>query len=500
MTVPSIIRNEIPMSNSISLASLGHVLGISPSTPLATRDMCAELSVTFVPASHNTPRLQCFTSSLRNAFTLLGIRVLDELEACRPDGTFKSGVVVIAPGTFNDELLAINRVSSLYSNIIVGIHDEPAPLTETSSTQEKLDRIVGKLAWDMVHLSIYVTEESWTICTMNGGVVRFEGSCPIPSDVVKTLVPKLTAQVVPPKSSDLDHRPGTLTKSLTETDGIADDFTECSRLWSRNSYLLTHTSRENLKYRSALYRKIVARYLDQRSGMSYGFFARQLPVSSPRALLLKESSCTPSEQELENSPVLSLDGKQYVPVLVVDKWFLVEPVPVSVVTTRSGCRKNRLNPETDLVALNLDMGGITLMTPSGLPETTVSRPSFDTLTILAHALGNAFISSILQNIRPSSGFPELLARKGASMTHWHGYPEKTIFPEGYFSHGSANPPVSCSTPQSAAYSLLGKIEALEQALRGNLDYRGDIHIEPNHGTNIVGLLSLTETADLINSQ
>lgn len=487
------------MSNSISLASLGHLLGISPTTPLATADMCARLRVTFVSASQNTPRLQCFTSSLMDACKVLGIRVLDELEACRPDGTFKPGVVVIAPGTFNDELLAINRVSTLYNNIIVGIHDEQPPLTEASSPQEKLDRIVGKLAWDMVHLSIYVTEESWTICTMNGGVVRFEGSCPLPSDVLKTLVPKLTAQVVPPKASDLDHQPGALTGRLTEMHGIVEDFIECSRLWSSNSYLLTHTSRETLEYRSPLYRKIVARYLDQRSGMSYGFFARQLPVSAPRARLLSESSCMLNETEPEKKPLLSLENKQYVPVLVMNEWFLVEPVPVSVVTTRSGCKKNCLNPETDLLALRLDRGTITLMTPPGLPDTTVSRPSFDTLTILAHALGNAFISSILQRIRPSWQFPQILARKGASMTHWHGYPEKAIFPDGYFSHGRTNPPVSCSTPQSAAYSLLGKIEALEQALQDNRNYQGDIHIEPNHGTNIVGVLSLAETADLINN-
>lgn len=486
------------MSNRISLASLGHLLGISPATPLATADMCARLTVTFISAKKNTPRLQCFTSSLLNICKVLGIRVLDEQAACRPDGTFKPGVVVIAPGNFSDEMLAINRVSTLYNNIIVGLHDERPPLTAASSPQEKLDRIVAKLAWEMVHLSIYVTEESWTICTMNGGVVRFEGSCPLPSDVLKTLVPKLTAQVVPPKPSDFDHKPGTFRAGLTEMKEIVNDFTTCSHLWSSNHYLLTHTSRETLKYRSPLYRKIVARYLDQRSGMSYGFFARQQPVSAPPALLLKESACMLNESELRTLPFLYLENKHYVPVLVMNKWFLVEPVPVSVITTRSGCKKTSLNPETDLVALSLDRGAITLMTPQGLPDTTVSKPSFDTLTILSHALGNAFISSILQRIRPSWQFPEILAQKGASMTHWHGYPEKSIFPERYFSHGEDNPPVSCSTPQSAAYSLLGKIEALEHALHENCDYQGDIHIEPNHGTNIVGLLSLSETAILVN--
>ena len=487
------------MSKNISLASLGHLLGISPSTPLETGDMCRKLQLVFLPAKKKTPRLQCFTSSLINACNVLGIQVFSEDEACRSDGKFKPGMVVIAPGSFKDELLAINRVSTLYDNIIVGIHDEPAPLTEASLPQERLDRIVGKLAWDMVHISIYITNDSWTICTMNGGFVRFDGSCPLPSDVLKTLVPKLTAQVVPPKPSNFDHRPGGFTLGHTETaHEVSADFTRCSSLWSSNSYFLTHTSRETLKYRSPFYKKIVARYLDQRSGMSYGFFARQLPVSAPRAFRLKEYSSSLSETELREAPLLHLENKHYVPINVLNEWLLVEPVPVTVITTRSGCQKTSLNPETDLVAISLDQGNITLMTPHMLSEASESRPSFDTLTILSHALGNTFIASILQTIRPSWQFPVILARMGASMTHWHGYPEDSAIPEGYFLHGGNKPPVSCSTPQSAAYSLLGKIEALEQALQKNQEYKGDIHIEPNHGTNIVGSYSLTETAVLIN--
>jgi len=487
------------MSNSISLASLGHLLSIPPSTPIDTGAMCKQLQIVFVQPETKTPRLQCFISSLMNACKLLGIRVLSEQEACRADGKFNPGVVVIVPGTFKDEQLAINRVTTLYDNIIVGVHDEPPPLTERSSPQERLDRIVSKLAWDMVHISIYVTAENWTVCTMNGGFVRFNSSCPLPSDVLQTLVPKLTAQVVPPKPSDFDHKPGAFKIREPENQDLCRDFIECGKIWSSNNYLLTHTSRETLAYRSPLYRKIVARYLDQRSGMSYGFFARQQPVSAPPALHPEDSGISLSEEELRDLPHLSLNNKHYVPLRVLNKWYLVEPVPVTVITTRSGCKKTDLNPETDLLAITLDKSRITLMTPEGLPETTIVKPSFDTLTILAHALGNTFISSILQTIRPSWRFADILGRKGASMTHWHGFPEETVFPEGYFSHGSDKPPVSCSTPQSAVYSLSGKIEALEQALETNREYYGDIHIEPNHGTNIVGLRSLAETATIINN-
>lgn len=485
-------------SKSISLASLGHLLGISTDTPLVTSGMRKKLAVTFLSGKEDSPRLHCFTQALMHAFKILGIRVLDIAEATDRDGSFKPGIVIIAPGVFPDEQLAINLVPALYGNIILGVHDEEPPLTEHSSPQEKLDRIVEKLAWDMVHLSIYVTGDNWTICTMNGGVVKVEGSCPLPSDVLNILVPKLTAQVIPPDPSDLDHRPGTLQAAVSGMNNIVNDFRECSRLWSGNQHLLTHTSRESLRYRNALYRKIVARYLDNRSGMSYGFFARQMPVAAPSAILLKNGDSMFSEQDLQTSPTLTYDNRVCIPVKVLDQWFLVEPVPVITVTTRSGCRKTQLNPETDLVALSIDKGKITLMTPGCSPDTVEPKPSFDTLTILAHALGNTIVSSILQRIRPSWLFPQQLAQHGASITHWHGFPGDNVTPAGYVTHGENNPPVSCSTPQSAAYSLLGKIDALEKALTMNEEYRGDIHIEPNHGTNIIGTLSLAETAALLN--
>jgi len=487
------------MPIQIDLASLSHLLGIPASTPLTTGDMCRKLQLVFYPADRMSPRMNCFVSSLKNACRTLGIQILKDEEARQDDGKFKPGVVVIAPGTHPDDKLAINQVSTLYNNIIVGIHDEATPLDRQSPAQQKLDMIVSRLAWDMVHISIYLDSDSWTICTMNGGVVRLESSCPLPSDILKTLVPKLTAQVVPPKPSDLDYRPGSIPAGAETINGVAQDFSQCAALWRSNDLLLTHTSRQDLTYRSALYRKIVARYLDERSGMSYGFFARQLPSDPPAAIRFQETDL--AAETIENTPSdgLTYQGKNVVPVRVIDEWFLVEPGPVTVITTRSGCKKTALDPATDLVSITLDNGRITLRTPANLPDTTVSRPSFDTLTILAHALGNRFIASILKTIRPSWEFPLQLAASGASMTHWHGYPEQSFTPEGYFIHGQKNPPVSCSTPQSAVYSFLGKIDALEKSLETGIPYRGDIHIEPNHGTNIVGTLTLAETAALVNA-
>ena len=483
------------MTEHISPASLHRILGIAASTPLCPEAMSAALRVAFCPAPEMSERLRRFTATLQEKLRSCGVTVLDISEATGTNGRIRAGTAVIAPGTFPDHLLPINRVSTLYNNVIVGIYDEPPPVSSSETTQRTLDAVVGRLAWDMVHLVIYVTAVSWTICSMNGGITTFETPLPEEDDVLGSLVPKLTAQVVPPRPEDLEIRPGTLDTSSAEFDRIASDFEECGFAWGDNPLLLSHTSRETLAYRSDFYRKIVARYLDDRSGMSYGFFARQLP-SDPLPAIYSGVEFSENTSLLPPSSVI--EGKQYVPVTITGHHLLV-PVPdVRIITTRSGCRKTCIDRRHDLVEIGLVGGKAWLGTPAGLPKEMVVRPSFDTLTIIAHAAGNAMISSILQLLLPGALFPQILKSTGASMTHWHHYPQDESVPAGYVVHGRKNPPVSCSTPQSAAYSLMGKLYALECALMEKMEYLGDVHIEPGHGTNIVGTLSLAETAEILN--
>jgi hypothetical protein len=479
--------------NNISSDSLNQILGIPLDTPLGIDEMCKRLRPVIYPAPELSARLERFCHALAASMHELGIAVLSKEKASGNDGRFVPGTVILAPGYFPDSMLAINRVTTLYNNIIVGIYDEPAPLTPDSLPQERLDAIVGRLARDMVHILVFVTDQAWTICTMNGGVVTFNTPLPSLEDVRNTLVPKLTAQVVPPRAEDLDIEIGALQTETAEFEAVAQDFLQCSDLWSSNACLLTHTSTEGLEYRNDFYKRIVARYLDQRSGMSYGFFARQLPVAVQPALFLEESGSKSDQGEQEQERIrIQVQGR-----------IMLVPVPqVRIVTTRSGCRKNHLDAKNDLVEIGLiqHKGGARayLKTPAGCSTEIVAKPSFDTLTILAHALGNALTASILMRLRPKARFPRHLANFGASMTHWHDYPDTGLLPEGYHIHGEQNPPVACSTPQSAAYSLLGKIAALEIALEQGTAYRGDVHVEPCHGTNIVGMLSLAETALLMN--
>jgi len=176
---------------------------------------------------------------------------------------------------------------------------------------------------------------------------------------------------------------------------------------------------------------------------------------------------------------------------------VVVPVPsISVLCTRSGCEKTQIDPTKDLTILSLRKGRVILQTPKGLGEKQDCQPSFDTTTILAHGVGNAIVASVLKKLRPSWRFPRLLNGEGLAIAHWHGFIHPADLPRGYYLHGHDNPPVSCSTPQAAIFALSGKLTALQRALDEGIEYLGDAHEEPSHGTNLTGK-SLVDLACLV---
>jgi hypothetical protein len=235
-------------------------------------------------------------------------------------------------------------------------------------------------------------------------------------------------------------------------------------------------------------------FLDQRTGMSYGFFARQLPMTVRPAQELATLNGKLGSLDWDNASVQFVEDRQYVCIRLNGHAYVVEVPEVWVMSTRSGCKKTNINPRRDLVRMGLSRGRVIFETPAGITSSDDCKPSYDTITILAHALGNALIASILMTIDPKSEFPSILRDKGITLSHWHDYPQRNDIPDGYYMHGTKNPPVSCSTPQSALYSLLGKFTALKQSLDAGTPYLGDVHIEPHHGTNMVGCLSLYDVA------
>jgi hypothetical protein len=220
--------------------------------------------------------------------------------------------------------------------------------------------------------------------------------------------------------------------------------------------------------------------------MSYGFLAYQLPSRIRPAIGLDEAPRVLRLLDWIEKDFYEVDNHVCIALQLHNERFLVRIPEVSVLCTRSGCEKTNIDPQTDLLKLTLNNGKIVVGLPKGIGPEKDCQPSFDTTVILAHAIGNAIVASILANAKPSSKFFHSLTCDGLALAHWHGSLPHAKLPAGYYLHGRENPPVSCSTVQAAIFSLSGKLIALQQNIDAEVDYLGDVHEEPSHGTNITG--------------
>lgn len=466
-----------------------NLLDISDNVPLTEHKMAEEMVVTFHPPHQESDRLNRFSNKLKQAFINLGVKVLPWEESFRKDdpGKVKEGIIIIEQGEGADDQLAIRKVSSLYHNPLVNILDTPPPIPENPTLQQTLDSIVGVLAWHQVHVPIFLEEDRWTISTMNGAVIECSDPANPEKDVLHSLIPKLAAQVMPPKRDEIVYRENKFDADKMGYSHYINDFMEAAKIWRDNGLMLAHTSVEDLKYRNRLYKRIVSQFLDHRTGMSYGFMVKQLPADVKPA-----KEIVPGSQRKVKA--LTRNGENLLAtVTALDKTWIIEIPDIWLLSTRSGCNKTDLDPSRDILRLGLRNGEITLDVP---PESSKEecRPSYDTYAILAHATGNVIVASILKALYPDAEFPKTLEENGLSISHWHGYPDEEYPLPGYTLHGHENPPVSCSTPQSAAYAFNGKFVSMNQHDSEFSSYRGDIHVEPHHGTNITGTMTLAESA------
>ncbi len=476
------------------------LLDIPGPVPLTNKEMARYLNVTFYSPHQQTEKLDQFSGALKQALTDSGVNVLPFEEALDKNNEYriKPGIVTIEQGEGRDEELAIRRVSSLYHNPIVTILEGPPPIPPQPTLQEILDSIVGVLAWNLTHVPIFVEDHRWSFCTMNGAVIECNNWEHPHNDVIDSLIPKLAAQVVPPSRDDIVYREHIFDPVKEGHESHIRDFMDAAKIWKQNGLMLAHTSIEDLNYRNTFYKRIVSAYLDHRTGMSYGFLVKQLPTEVKPAIELQKAENGYQRISSERPYLYHNNGQYYVNVSFADKEYLVYLPEVWLLSTRSGCNKTDLKPDRDILKLGLYNGRITIDTPVKL-SAKMCRPSYDTYAILAHAIGNVIAASLLENLSPGSIFSKTLKNKGLSISHWHGYPDHHFPLQGYLRHGSTNPPVSCSTPQSASYAFTVKLNTLEQHL-SEFDlrqYRGDIHVEPHHGTNITGCMNLSETAEWV---
>jgi hypothetical protein len=472
------------------------VLGIRRPVPITLPEMVRSLKVTFVPGTRVTPRLQTFGDRLRRAFREAGVREIPFSTALTTGERLMDGVVPISVGDSQFDALALGHVpvNNLSGSPTVGIFDRRCPVSEESSLQAKLDAIIVVMATNLVSLCIFVTDSSWVMCTMNGGIATFINGESLTDDVLRGLVPKLATRVTPPRASEMSVRYGGFDPSSPTLKRYVEDFRTSAAVWAQGDLMNAYATLDGFTFKSPLHRLLVNAFLDHRNGMSFGFLAWQLPVVCKPAVALAEAPQRIADVAWESSCRHEINGTVYVVVSLSGEKFVVEVPEVSVLCTRSGCEKTRIIPEKDLVRLTLSEAAVRMETPEGMTQPEDCKPSYDTYTFLASALGNCFVASILATLEQGSMFRDAVSNEGLTLAHWHDYMTEEEIPQGYIRHGEENPGVSCGTPQAAVYALFGKLNALSRPLRQGIDYRGDVQIEPHHGTNMVGIMSLHETA------
>jgi hypothetical protein len=461
--------------------TLKRLLGIKHPVPLSLSEMATSLQICFYPEVKQSTRLALFEAKLRHILAHGGVQIISYEHASRNDGggNVRPSVAIFAVGDSCSDDLPINHVSSLSQNVVVQVLEKPCPAHKLTPLQDKLNSVVSDLAWHCAQVVLYLDSEGGvTVCNMNGSII----SCRSDAQVLAALIPKLAAPVVPPRSSDFCFREKAFDPLDKEIANDVNDLVTSGRAWKERGLMVSQTSIDMLRFQSKYYGRIVRGFLDHRTGMSYGFLTRQLKMPSLTAALTLNQAEKELGSKMDTGPVFTHGDQQYLHLETKNERYVVPLPDVQVIGTRSGCEKTQLDPKSDLVRYAIKKGIITFETSR--ESNSDCKPSYDTLVIVAHALANAIVASVLGKRDARSSFFHCLKNQGLALAHWHGFLPEGFAPLGYFVHGSQNPGVSCSTPQSAIYAMQGKLKVLDLDARETSRHEGDFHIEPHHGTNV----------------
>jgi hypothetical protein len=388
-------------------------------------------------------------------------------------------------------------IYSFKDNSIISILDFPENISEKSTFHEHFDTALNLFTYHMTNIVLGVTKDKWLLYNFNASHPIFPVDTNFKENVLHALVPKIVAPIRPYKISEFIISKDHFDAHDKEHKSQVDDLVSGALLFSKTSLYPDGKKIDQLPFRNDFYRWIGKLHLDNRNGMSYGFLAVQMPGKvNP---LIPKIEFEKRIGELLEKNYCFVDDNLYIKINVKNEIFWLEIPDVWVISQKSGSDKTHVNPKRDLIELGLDSGKMYIKTQQGSVIDNDYKTSFDTQVILAHAVGNAIIASILNHFNPNSEFLNRYKNVGISISHWHGYLHPDHVMPGWHVHGIANPHVACSSPQSAIYALEGKLKSFIESLNSNSDYKGDIHIEPHHGTNIC-YTSISELAKyLINN-
>ncbi|MDZ7726352.1 MAG: hypothetical protein U5L75_02100 [Candidatus Campbellbacteria bacterium] len=401
----------------------------------------------------------------------------------------QKNISIISLGSHPEWKMPVDYTSSLSDNQVISILDWPSEITERSSFDDHFNKAMELFAFNISHVVLATDGNKFILYNFNLAhpVYRLNDR-EVKGALLWALIPKLAAPIMPPTLRDFKIDNNSFSVVGNNQEEHINDLVNGSKKFSKTNLYPTGKKVDDLPFRNEFYKWIGKLHLDHRSGMSYGFLAKQLPIK------LK------NPEKINKEPIEKIykdeDGYYHVYLNIKNEWFDVTVPDVWVLTQRSGSDKTKMDPKSDIIKIGLVKGEKIIQFPKNGFNYKESRPSFDTNVIIAHAVGNGIIANLLLGLDKSSYFCKQAYKGGFSISHWHGYWNKNKVPKGLHMHGMQNPHVSCSSPQSAIYALQGKLQTFIKAYENGEEYKGDIHIEPHHGSNVT-FESVTDLADII---
>ena len=412
----------------------------------------------------------------------------------------KRNISVIVLGELHEDKLPMQFISSFKSNSVIHILPFPSNIKKESPFEEHFDTAMSLFAYHMANIVLAVDDSKWMVYNFNASHPIYDlNDNKFEEHILKALVPKIVAPISPHKFSDFNISKERFMIGDPIISALVVDLTQGALLFEKTKLFPSGKKIDDLPFRDNFHKYIGKLHLDNRSGMSFGFISKQLPVAISQILTLEETQSKYGAFLSKNKDYFKdSEGNIHIMFDLPEKGTVSLQVPdVWVLSLRSGSDKTHFKPEKDLLLLGLSSKGEMWMKfPVGTRIHDDYKPSFDTKVILAHAVGNAIIASIINYIDPKSEFVTKLVSSGISISHWHGYFREDLVPSNYLMYGFKNLHVACSSPQSAVYALGGKLDSFEKLLKDKKTYYGDIHVEPHHGVNI-SFPSLTTLAEYL---
>ena len=344
---------------------------------------------------------------------------------------------------------------------------DPEFENEDTTYDEKISIGLKNLINNMSEIVIGVSRTNFAIINMNlSDSIYTHGQ--LNDFVLYSLIPKIYAPIKPPvltrfSVSEYDPQEFEYAKKLS---ALGADLKSTDHFPAGSKFV------DAIKRLS--HRDVANKILDGRTGVSYGFIALAEPPGYDGEKYIDENMWNSLQEIPDYNPdevKTASNDRWYVKTLLGDRTVYQQVPDIWIVTSRSGCDKTNLNPDSDIVRIGLVKGKLHLEIPRGVDlQRKDIRPSFDTYVIRAQALSSAL-------------YAPCLIEKEMSILHFHGYPDPCWFRMSEHHAGAQNPSLPCGTVEAA---LLNYSAVYETATQNGSDIKLLCLVESDHGVNVLG--------------